>query len=307
MSALASQYPLIVDWKQHELRRAYYASVTFMDSQLGAILDTIEELNLRGRINMAFVGDHGYGLGEHGEWCKQSNFETTTRVPLFFVGPGITPGSVDSASLVEMLDIAPTLTDLAGITVPFQTPGTRWQGASLADLLLAPPPTVAPAGFDAAFSQFPRVYKPSEADAATAELVATAYAAGVGALPAARFEGDAGADADWETVVEMLRVGAAGNTMGLSMRTPTWRYTEWRPFNFSSAQVDWTQTHGTELYNHSSDTGSGPGVFDDFENVNLAPNPEHASTVQQLSQQLRAAWDNPTFKAEQARASRRAT
>lgn len=274
-----------MDWKQHELRRAYYATVTFMDSQLGRILDQLESAGLKGKVNIVVVGDHGYGLFEHGEACKQSCFDMETRVPFFVGGPGIQPGSMDNVSIVSMLDIAPTLADLAGIDVPFATPRTRWQGRSLSSLLQQAPPLRPAREFSAAFSQFPRDFRPGRKGGA-----GVAFAAGVGSLPAAAFEGDMGDS--WEEVVSALQLGKVGNSMGLSMRTPEWRYTEWRPFNFSSGVPLWDeQAHGIELYSHEGDTGAGLATFQDYENRNLASEPRYAGLQRALSTQLREEWD----------------
>jgi iduronate 2-sulfatase len=121
---------MVPDWKQHELRRAYYAAASFMDQQIGRILDSLEETGLTNETAIVFWGDHGYHLGEHGIWCKVTNFEAATRVPLVISVPGQSaPGAVSDA-LVELLDVFPTLAELAGLTPPKEL-----QGKSLVPLL----------------------------------------------------------------------------------------------------------------------------------------------------------------------------
>ena len=114
-----------------EARRAYLASTAWVDSQVGRVLAKLKELRLDGNTIIVLTGDHGYHLGEHGLWAKQTLFENGTRVPLMVVAPGVKPGV--SAGLVEQVDIYPTLAELAGFEVP-----RHIQGVSLQPLLAVP-------------------------------------------------------------------------------------------------------------------------------------------------------------------------
>jgi len=98
------------------MRAAYYASVMFMDDQVGRILDELDSLGLRESTAVVFTSDHGYHLGEHRFWLKSNLHEEVVRVPLIFSVPGHAPGR--SKSIVELVDIYPTLAELAGLDRP---------------------------------------------------------------------------------------------------------------------------------------------------------------------------------------------
>lgn len=102
--------------------QAYYASITFADTQLGRILDTLDSLGLADNTLVVFTSDHGYHMGEHGHWQKTTLFENAARVPLIMAGPGITAGG-SSASLAEMVDFYPTLAELTSLTAPDSVSG----------------------------------------------------------------------------------------------------------------------------------------------------------------------------------------
>ena len=105
------------NWGMDEKQRkkalqAYYASIAFLDVQVGKILDALRRLKLMENTTIVFWSDHGYQLGEHGQWMKQTVFEASARVPLLIGGAGISKRNAVSRRTVELLDLYPTLAEL---------------------------------------------------------------------------------------------------------------------------------------------------------------------------------------------------
>merc|ERR1711971_1254251 len=101
------------DSKTLEIRRAYYACVSFADQQIGRVLRELNELGLAENTVVLFVGDHGLQLGEHADWDKQTNFEIAHRAPFMIRVPGVN-GPPVTDKMVEFVDILPTLVEAAG-------------------------------------------------------------------------------------------------------------------------------------------------------------------------------------------------
>jgi arylsulfatase A-like enzyme len=106
------------------LKHGYYACVSFVDAQVGRVLDTLDALGLRERTIVVLLGDNGYKLGEHGSWGKMTNYEVDVRVPLIVSVPGRRQAGFSASALVEMVDLYPTLCELAAIEPPHPTEGT---------------------------------------------------------------------------------------------------------------------------------------------------------------------------------------
>jgi arylsulfatase A-like enzyme len=129
------------------LVHGYYAATSYVDAQIGKVLDALDALGLRDDTVVCLWGDHGWHLGDHGLWCKHTNFETAVHSPLLLAGPGVPPG-VRTRALTEFVDVFPTLCEMTGV----EPPADQLEGTSVVPLLADP-------GREwktAAFSQYPR-------------------------------------------------------------------------------------------------------------------------------------------------------
>jgi iduronate 2-sulfatase len=197
--------------KIRELRHGYYACISYVDAQIGRLLDELERLNLLENTLIVLWSDHGFHLGELDLWCKTTNFELDTRVPLIISSPLLINTAIHIEALVELVDIYPTMVELAGLPIPGDL-----EGASLAPLLTDPDRRWK----GVAFSQFPRPWMYKDAP----------------------------------------------EVMGYSVRSPDFRYTEWR--NVKDASVT-----AAELYRYGDD-----GI----ETENLAGRTEHKKTMRKM-------------------------
>jgi iduronate 2-sulfatase len=103
--------------KQRELIHGYYACVSFIDSLVGRLLDNLKQLGLAKNTIVVLWGDHGFHLGDHGEWGKHTNMEQATRSPLIISAPDF-PMVGKTANPSGFIDIYPTLCELAGLPIP---------------------------------------------------------------------------------------------------------------------------------------------------------------------------------------------
>ena len=137
--------------KQKELIHGYYAAVSYLDAQVGVLLNTLESLGTLNNTIIVLWGDHGWHLGDHDLWHKHTNFEEATRAPLIIAGPGIKSGKTNS--LTEFVDVFPTICDLAGVAIP-----SKLDGKSLKPLMVNNNAKVN----DYSISQYPRKLKKVE-------------------------------------------------------------------------------------------------------------------------------------------------
>jgi len=133
--------------KALQLRWGYYAAISFIDEQIGKLVDELKRLDLYNKTVIVLWSDHGFHLGEHNLWCKITNFELDTRVPLIISIPGQETKGASTRATVELVDVYPTLADVCGLGIP-----EGLAGQSLKPLLANPA-----AVWDMpAISQFPR-------------------------------------------------------------------------------------------------------------------------------------------------------
>lgn len=198
-----------------ELIQGYYAAVSYIDAQVGKLLDALDRFNLTNNTIIVFFSDHGYHLGEQGMWCKSTNFEVATRVPLIISAPGIIKHAGHTSAITELVDLYPTISALCGIGRPDSLAGN-----SLLPVLQNPKARVK----DYAVSQFIRPY---------------------------------GAISNVSKIT----------TMGYSLRTDKYRFTEW--YDFKTGELV-----ATELY-------------DEVGRVNLAGRKGYRKQVKSLRKLLR--------------------
>ena len=143
------QTPPLEEELVRTLVHGYYAALSYMDAQVGRVLDELDRLELAENTIIVLWGDHGYHLGDHGMWTKHTNYEQANRIPIVIAAPGVGKAG-SSTSLVETVDIYPTLVELAGLPPPESE--QPLDGKSLVPILKNPKQQVR----DHAYHCFPR-------------------------------------------------------------------------------------------------------------------------------------------------------
>ena len=242
------------------LRRAYVASMAFMDSEIGRVLDELDALGFVDDTLVILHGDHGWGLGEGNFWHKFSNMEHSVRVPLIIRAPWLGSAAFNRTvpDLVELVSLFPTMAALAGSPSPVFSNGSALplDGADFSRVLLA-----RNASLDTrfAYSQFPRC------DGGNTFQAAHNYC-----------KSSSAADMDW---------------MGYSVRDTRFRYTRWLKWDGDALRGRWDLTpEGEELYDHAGDDGSD---FDKFPVGwrNLVDDADYTQDKNRLATALRAFFD----------------
>jgi len=260
--------------------RTYHAAAAFSDALLGELLDELEAQRLHDRTLVVVMGDHGFALGEHGSWAKWTNWEVATRTPLAIRAPWL-PASAGAriATPIELLDLFPTVAELAGVPLPSHPRPTGYEGVrgkSLAALVERPSNASSQTKEGVAFSQIARCWPAEEPHDATS-FASMAQCDGV---PSSEYA-----------------------FMGYSMRTAAARYTEWVPTHWDAATArhipQWSKLVARELYDHSARDNDSVEVdwSECNENINLE-NSRPAETAI-LSHRLRAHFDRTLYEAAQ--------
>jgi iduronate 2-sulfatase len=106
------------DALKRRLIHGYYASTSYVDAQIGKVLEQVDRLELDGNTIIVLWGDHGFHLGDLGIWTKHTNYEQANRIPILLVAPGVTEPNSATDQLAESVDLYPTLAELAGLPKP---------------------------------------------------------------------------------------------------------------------------------------------------------------------------------------------
>ena len=288
------------DPMRRELLKGYMAGVTFMDSQLGKVLDTLSATGLEESTVVCFFSDHGFAMGERGQWGKRSLFESDSRVPLIFADPRYSKAhGTRTPALAELVDVFPSLTELAGLPPPHAlVPPIN--GVSQAPVVRAGGPTSSDhQGGNTGGSGYGNAFVGSStgggSSTSTSTLPRTAAISQFSRCPITASEYLTDLSGFGPMVSDPLKVkdfrsrphhGAIawecnwkgwqwGNhhdlaVMGYSLRVDGWRYTAWLPWNSNATEGVWTWPPlGEELYAHESDPHEPPGLFDEVETTNL--------------------------------------
>ncbi|XP_060688001.1 iduronate 2-sulfatase isoform X1 [Hemiscyllium ocellatum] len=266
---LSFPYGPIPDDFQVLIRQSYFAAVSYMDTQVGQLLNALDEQELANNTIIIFTADHGWSLGEHGEWAKYSNFDVATRVPLMFYVPGKTaafphpgqrmfpfinsftdevrslpPGLMKDVN-VELVDLFPTLCEILKLPQPPACPPSSFhvdlctEGNSVAYYLNPNASSRKRQRF--VYSQYPR---PADKPQMNSDL----------------------------PLLKDIHI------MGYSIRCDGYRYTEWVGYNASTFSANFSAIHAGELYLHKTDPG---------EDSNLYNNIAFVEVVQKLSALLK--------------------
>eukprot|EP00930_Biecheleria_cincta_P072544 TRINITY_DN59925_c0_g1_i1.p1 TRINITY_DN59925_c0_g1~~TRINITY_DN59925_c0_g1_i1.p1 ORF type:complete len:602 (-),score=65.29 TRINITY_DN59925_c0_g1_i1:91-1839(-) len=226
----------IPDWAARELRIGYYSAVSLMDYCVGFLLDA---LNMSGAANdtlVVFFGDHGYQLGEHTIWGKHTNFEQATHVPLLMRAPWLSGGQGGkhvSSSFVELVDLYRTLASLAGVPEP----AADVDGTNFSGIFENHSAVIS----SVSYSQYPRC--PHEGKPM------------------------------WYLNNCEYVTGSNITVMGYSVRSKSWRYTEWLTWDGTRCEALWDQPVAVELYSHEQES-TFPLDLDGTENENFAFSPD---------------------------------
>jgi iduronate 2-sulfatase len=117
------------DAKTRLLLHGYHAATSYMDAQLGRVLDALDQQGLARNTIIVLWGDHGWHLGDHGMWCKHTNYEQAARIPFIVVAPGVAKAGAKTGALAETVDLYPSLCELAGLPAPQGLDGASFVAA----------------------------------------------------------------------------------------------------------------------------------------------------------------------------------
>lgn len=235
----------IDDQLSRTLKHAYLASVSYVDAQLGKMIAALEETGQRDNTIIVLWSDHGWHLGEMGVWGKATNYEVGTRVPLIMWTPNMKVRGKKTDALVELVDIFPTLCELANLQAP-----DHLEGTSFMPLLDAPDQKWK----DAAYSQFP--------NPALREWAANPLSPGMRETFFGPLIKQVEARIESQMTDRWDRELFENHLMGYSMRTDRFRLVQWSDQRDRSAEPLFT-----ELFDHESDPSETVNVANQYPDV----------------------------------------
>ncbi|XP_032928544.1 iduronate 2-sulfatase isoform X2 [Catharus ustulatus] len=258
-------YGALPDDFQRQIRQSYYAAVSYLDVQVGLLLNALDNVGLSNNTIVVFTADHGWSLGEHGEWAKYSNFDVATRVPLMFYVPGMTTSPVSqgarvfpyldpfshigvsapqgqSKKVVELVSLFPTIAELAGLQVPPACPEMSFgvvlctEGSSIVHYFNVSERMLEEGkeGYDSTdrcFKEEPFAFSQYPRPADTPQ---------------------------WNSDKPKLK---DIRIMGYSMRTIDYRYTVWVQFDPNNFSANFEDVHAGELYMMESDPNQDYNIY----------------------------------------------
>ncbi len=241
------------------LKHAYLACVSYIDAQIGKMIAALDKAGLRDNTIIMIWSDHGFHLGDMGIWCKATNYEIATRVPLMVWTPDMPKEARGKASnaLVELVDMYPTLCELAGLEIP-----EHLEGFSFAPLLESPDRDWK----KAAFSQFPTP--------ALREWAANPLCQGMRETYFGPLIEEVEAKIKAQMKDKWDRELFENNVMGYAMRTQEYRFIVWKDYTNKDAEPLFY-----ELYDHQTDPS---------ETKNIAG--ENPQLVKALFEQFNKGW-----------------
>ncbi|XP_076293259.1 iduronate 2-sulfatase isoform X2 [Lasioglossum baleicum] len=246
------------------IMQSYYAAVSYIDDLIGKLIDQLDVLSIRKNTTIILTSDHGWSLGEHSEWAKYSNYDVALRVPLIISTSGIGDTALNLHkkqvvidSLVELVDIFPTIADLANVPIPICQNENERKDATRSELVCSEGVSLVPL-----------------ITAATKQESLPWKKAAFGQYPRPSIEPSMNPNSD-EPRFKQIKA------MGYTLRTDKYRYTAWLKFNPQTRVPNWNRLIAEELYDHEIDKN---------ENKNLVVFPRYHKLKETLRTLLKRGW-----------------
>ncbi|XP_048512115.1 iduronate 2-sulfatase isoform X2 [Athalia rosae] len=267
--------------------QSYYAAVTYIDDLIGQLIKQLTISDVQCNTTVILMSDHGWSLGEHGEWAKYSNFDVALRVPVIMSIPGLTNNCRKSGarisgkitdlltqnnsevarnyiaidSMIELVDIFPTIADIIGLSIPVCMENKNF-GYNHSSVPSSSNPCTEGLGF------LPLIVEAMSGKSIPWKKGVFSQYPRPGIVPTLV------PNSDEPRLYEI-------SIMGYTIKTKEYRYTTWLAFNHSTAKADWTTMVAEELYHNKLDVE---------ENINLVTTQKFSMIKEELRIQLKNGW-----------------